>query len=115
MFLCREYLHLAYQEREKEDDFTNMTICMGGFTSYSDWSLKDYFVGNKAIDIVLMTDGVSETLVETKKIEFITLLLRKISECEDLPKRNNLIYKILSEWNPVSAGDDRTLICYRRR
>lgn len=101
--------------REKEDDFTNMTVCMGGFSSYSDWSLKDFFVGNKPIDIVLMTDGVSETLVEDKKIEFVNLLLRKLSECENLPERNNLIYKILSEWNPVSAGDDRTLICYRRR
>lgn len=101
--------------REKEDDFTNLTVCMGGFSSYSDWCLKVFYVGNKPFGIVMMTDGVSETIIEDKKIEFISLLFRRLSECENLPKRNNLIYKVLSEWNPVSAGDDRTLICYRRR
>ena len=101
--------------KEKEDDFTNLTVCMGGFSSYSDWSLKDIDVGKKSIGIVMMTDGVSETLVDEKREEFINLLFRRISEFDSLQKRNNLVYKILSEWNPVSAGDDRTLICYRRR
>ena len=88
---------------------------MGGFSSYADWSLKDIVVGNRALGIVMMTDGVSETVTEEKKEDFINLLFKRISECENLPKRNNLVFKILSEWNPVSAGDDRTLICYRRR
>lgn len=101
--------------REKEDDFTNLTVCMGGFSSYSDWSLKDCYVGNKPFGIVMMTDGVSETIVDEKKEDFIKLLFQRLSECENLSKRNNLVYKILSEWNPVSAGDDRTLLCYRRR
>lgn len=101
--------------REREDDFTNLTVCMGGFSSYSDWSLKDYYVGNKSLGIVMMTDGVSETIVEEKKEDFINLLFRRLSECDNLSERNHLVYKILSEWNPVSAGDDRTLICYRRR
>ena len=101
--------------KEKEDDFTNLTVCMGGFSSYSDWSLKDIDVGKKSIGIVMMTDGVSETLVDEKREEFINLLFRRISEFDSLQKRNNLVYKILSEWNPVSAGDDRSLICYRRR
>lgn len=101
--------------KEKEDDFTNLTVCMGEFLSYSEWSLKDIYVGNKSFGIVLMTDGVSETIVDEKKEDFIKLLFKRLSECENLPKRNNLIYKILSEWNPVSAGDDRTLVCYRRR
>lgn len=101
--------------KEKDDDFSNLTVCMGGFSSYSDWTLKDFDISNKSFGIVLMTDGVSETIVENKKIDFINLLFRRLSECENLAKRNNLIYKILSEWNPVSAGDDRTLICYRRR
>lgn len=101
--------------KEKEDDFTNLTMCMGEFSSYSDWSLKDIEVGAKPIGIVLMTDGVSETLLDEKREEFINLLFRRISECESFQRRNNLVYKILSEWNPVSAGDDRTLISYRRR
>lgn len=101
--------------REKEDDFTNLTVCMGGFSSYSDWSLRDVDVGNRPFGIVMMTDGVSETVVDEKKEAFINLLFKRLSECENLAKRNNFIYKILSEWNPVSAGDDRTLICYRRR
>lgn len=101
--------------KEKEDDFTNLTACMGGFSSYAEWSLKDIEVGEKSFGIVMMTDGVSETIMDEKKEEFINLLFRRLSECENLSRRNNLIYRILSEWNPVSAGDDRTLICYRRR
>lgn len=101
--------------REKEDDFTNLTVCMGGFSNYSDWSLKECYVGKKTFGIVMMTDGVSETIVDEKKEDFIKLLFKRLSECENLSKRNNLVYKILSEWKSVSAGDDRTLICYRRR
>lgn len=100
---------------EKEDDFTNLTVCMGSFSGYSDWTLKRIQVGEDAIGIVLMTDGVSETIIEEKKEEFVRLLLKKISSFSNLPKRNNFIYKLLSEWNPVNSGDDRTLICYRRR
>ncbi|MBO5352968.1 MAG: protein phosphatase 2C domain-containing protein [Lachnospiraceae bacterium] len=101
--------------KEKEEDFTNLTVCMGGFSSYSDWTLKDINVGNRPFGIVMMTDGVSETMIDEKKEAFINLLFKRLSEGENLSKRNNLIYKILSGWNPVSAGDDRTLICYRRR
>ena len=101
--------------REKEDDFTNLTVCMGGFSSYSDWSLKDFNVGNRPFGIVMMTDGVSETIIDEKKEDFINLLFKRLSECGTLQERNNLTSKILSEWNQASAGDDRTLICYRRR
>jgi hypothetical protein len=99
----------------KEDDFTNLTVCMGGFKGYTDWSLKRMEIGNSSVDIVMMTDGVSETIIEEKKEEFVKLLLRRISAQPNLSARNNFIYKILSEWNPVNAGDDRTLICYRRK
>lgn len=99
----------------KEYDFTNLTVCMGSFKGYSDWSLKKIEIGKTPIDIVMMTDGVSETIIEEKKEEFVSLLLRRISSLPDLSARNNFIYKILSEWNQVNAGDDRTLICYRRK
>ena len=101
--------------RKKEDDFSNLTVCMGGFSSYSDWSLNDIYVGNKSLGIVMMTDGVSETIIDEKKESFIKLLFKRLSEHDNLSKRNNFIYKILSEWKPVSAGDDRALICYRMR
>lgn len=101
--------------REKEDDFTNLTVCMGGFNGYGDWSLRDIIVGEKPFGIVMMTDGVSETIMEDRMEEFIRLLLKRVSSCENLSERNHFIYRILSEWNPVNAGDDRTLICYRRR
>lgn len=107
-----EQLHLV---STKEDDFTNLTACMGGFKGYSDWSLKKIEIGKTPVDIVMMTDGVSETIIEDKKEEFVRLLLRRISSLPNLSTRNNFIYKILSEWNPVNAGDDRTLICYRRK
>lgn len=101
--------------KEKEDDFTNVTVCMGSFTGYADWSLKKIFVGHRPFGMVMMTDGVSETIIEDRREAFIQLLFKRISACENLSERNNFIYQVLSEWNPVNAGDDRTLICYRRR
>lgn len=101
--------------KKKEDEFTNLTVCMGGFSGYADWCLKDIYVGDKPFGLVMMTDGVSETIIDEKKESFVHLLFKRLSEHENLSKRNNFFYRILSEWNPASAGDDRTLICYRRR
>ena len=101
--------------KSKDDDFASITLCMGEFSSFLDWSLRVIHLGNKPFGIVMMTDGVSDTIIEEKKEDFINLLFKKLSECDNQKKRKRLVNRILSNWDPASAGDDRTLICYRRR
>lgn len=101
--------------QEKEDKFSNMTLCLGGFSGYADWSLRQIDYTGKELCIAMMTDGVAETLVNGQQEKFVTLLWKRISAFGNRLERNHFIYRLLSEWNPASAGDDRTLICYKRR
>lgn len=98
--------------KTKDDDFTNLTTGMNSISGYSDWCLTSLETEQKNIRICLMTDGVSETLVENRKIDFVNLLWKKIAEKNNQVERNNLVFRMLDQWNPVNAGDDRTLVSY---
>ena len=62
-----------------------------------------------------MTDGVSETLVENKRNDFVNLVWKRVAEKNNVIERNSLIFKLLDQWNPINAGDDRTLISYEKK
>ena len=99
----------------KEDEFSNFTSGLSGITSFEEWTIKEYDVLNKNVKLALMTDGVSETLIEDRKEAFIRLLWRKMDSLENLSLRNNMMYSLLNGWNPVNAGDDRTIVCYTKK
>lgn len=99
----------------KEDEFTNFTSGINSTRNLKEWTLKEYNIVGKRLKLCLMTDGVSETLIENKKVEFVKLLWQKISEKENLSKRNNFIYNILSKWVKINSGDDRTIISFEKR
>lgn len=101
--------------KTKEDEFSNVTSEMSGISSFHEWSIKTYDVRDKLIKICMMTDGVSETLKEDTKQEFVELIWKKIEQCENLQTRNMLIYSLLANWNSINAGDDRTLISYEKK
>lgn len=71
--------------------------------------------GDKVVKVCLMTDGVAETLVESRRNEFVNLLWKRLNEKKNICERNNMIYRLLEDWNPVNAGDDRTLVSYEKR
>jgi len=96
----------------KEDDFSNFTSGMSGISSFNEWSLKEYDIKGKKLRFCMMTDGVSETLVEKTKLDFLEMLWKKVRSASNLPARNRLVYKLLKNWNPVNSGDDRTLVYY---
>lgn len=98
----------------KEDAFANLTTGMNRIRSLEDWSLAEYDIRGRKIGVSLMTDGVSETLVEDRKEAFVELVWRKLAERGSLRERNQIVYEILENWNAVSAGDDRTLVSYER-
>ena len=99
----------------KDDDFANLTSGINNIRSFEDWSLKTFEVTEQSIKICMMTDGVSETLVEDRRNAFVELLWKRIAEKTNVIDRNRLVFRILEQWNPVNAGDDRTLICYEKR
>lgn len=96
----------------KDDEFTNFTSCMGGST-LKEWVLKS-FHARERIRIVVMTDGVSETLIPTKKEEFIHYLWKVIIGEMCSADRNRSMFRILNNWNVTNAGDDRTLVVYEK-
>lgn len=100
--------------KSKEDAFANLTTGINSIRSFEDWSLAEYDICDKRVALLLMTDGVSETLVESRKEEFVELIWKRLSEKRNLAERNMTVCSILSKWNKVSAGDDRTLVSYER-
>lgn len=101
--------------KEKDDEFANMTVGINNIKSYADWSLSCFDIVDKNVKICLMTDGVSETLVENKRNDFVNLVWKRVAEKNNVVERNNLIFKLLDQWNSVNAGDDRTLISYEKK
>ena len=101
--------------KDKDDDFSNLTLGMNNPRSFEDWTLQSLYEGEKPIKICMMTDGVSETLIVDRRKDFVKLLWKKMFEINSVAERNNMIYQILSGWNPVNSGDDRTLVSYEKR
>lgn len=101
--------------KTKEDDFTNLTTGINSIRSFEDWSLATVCAGDKSVKVCLMTDGVAETLVESRRNEFVKLLWKRLSEKNNICEQNNMINRLLEDWNPVNAGDDRTLVSYEKR
>lgn len=98
----------------KNDDFSNFTSNLSSIVSFSEWNLREYNIAGKRVGLVLMTDGVSETLIQEKKKDFVKLLLKKIGKLENSMMRNNMIFNLLENWDITNAGDDRTLVCYKK-
>lgn len=101
--------------KTKEDDFTNLTIGINSIRSFEDWSLATVRTEDKSVRVCLMTDGVAETLVDNRRIDFVQLLWKRLSEKNNICERNIMINRLLEDWNPVNAGDDRTLVSYEKR
>ncbi|MBC3803555.1 hypothetical protein GH808_03775 [Acetobacterium fimetarium] len=101
--------------KDKDDDFANLTTGINNIRSFEDWILMTVDAFDKPIKLCLMTDGVSETLIENKRSAFVELIWKRISEKANVIERNNLVYRVLNQWNPVNSGDDRTLISYEKR
>ena len=101
--------------KEKDDDFANLTTGMGNLRSFEEWTLKSFVLSDQSVKICLMTDGVSETLIEDRRKDFVELIWKRMFEKTNIVERNNMIYKLLREWNPINSGDDRTLVSYEKR
>lgn len=99
----------------KEDDFTNVTTGINNIRSFEDWSLATVCAGDRSIKLCLMTDGVAETLIESRRNEFVKLLWKHLGEKNNICERNNMINRLLEDWNPVNDGDDRTIVSYEKR
>lgn len=101
--------------KSKADDFSNLTVGINSIKSFEDWNIKTYNIEDQEIKICMMTDGISETLIQEKKKAFVDLLLKRVAECTNYVDRNNQVFQVINNWGKVNCGDDRTLICYEKR
>ena len=84
-------------------DFTNLTTGINSIRSFEDWSLATVDVRDKSVKVCLMTDGVAETLVESRRNEFVKLLWNRLSEKNNICERNNVINRLLLFSAPVNS------------
>lgn len=99
--------------KEKDDEFTNFTNGMSRVNSVSEWSFKIYDISNKKIRLVLMTDGISETLIDGVEREFFEAMHKESERLFTNTARSKKIKKIIEHWDKNHSGDDRTIILYK--
>ena len=96
----------CYSEN-KSDDFSNVTQALGESTKPNDWR-HDFFPVEEIHSIILMTDGLSESI---DNMEFF--VQRFIGSLKGLSKPSLLrrIRWMLEDWQKVKYSDDKTLAC----
>lgn len=99
--------------KEKDDEFTNFTNGMSRVKSASDWFFKIYDIRNKEIRLALMTDGISETLIDGVERKFFEAMHKESERLFTNTARSKKIEKIIVNWDKNHSGDDRTIILYK--
>lgn len=99
--------------KEKDDEFTNFTNGMSRVESTSEWFFKIYDIRNKEIRLALMTDGISETLIDGIERKFFEAMHKESERLFTNTARAKKIEKIIKNWDKNHSGDDRTIILYK--
>ena len=100
--------------KEKDDEFTNFTNGMSTVQSVSEWPFEIYDIRNKEIRLALMTDGISETLVDGVERKFFEAIHKEAERLFTNTARSKKIEKIIENWDKNHSGDDRTIILYKK-
>jgi serine/threonine protein phosphatase PrpC len=99
--------------KKKDDEFTNFTNGMSRVKSASEWSFKIQDIRNKEIRLALMTDGISETLIDGVERKFFEAIHKESERLFTNTARSKKIEKIIENWDKNHSGDDRTIILYK--
>lgn len=99
--------------KEKDDEFTNFTNGISTVNSAREWDFKIYDIKNKEVRLGLMTDGISETLIEGVERKFFEAMHKEAERLFTNTARSKKIEKIIENWDKNHSGDDRTIILYK--
>ncbi len=94
--------------------FSNQTEALGVSRSWADWKVARLRLSEPGDGVVLMTDGISDDLVETRREAFIGMLR---SECGRRSRRRSRAWlcRHLEAWPTPAHGDDKTIAMIFRR
>jgi serine/threonine protein phosphatase PrpC len=92
----------------KSTDDYNFTKSLGSSKSYNDWNIKQIDFDRDDFNLLLVTDGVSEDLVEKKQDEFAEKLVETMIKTKR-NKRNSYLHQLLKNWPTKFHTDDKTI------
>lgn len=94
--------------------FSNQTEALGISRSWADWHVARLRLSAPGDGVVLMTDGISDDLVQTRREAFLGMLR---SECGRRSRRRSRTWlrRHLEAWPTEAHGDDKTIAMIFRR
>lgn len=94
--------------------FSNQTKALGISRSWADWHVARLRLSEPGDGVVLMTDGISDDLVQTRREAFLAMLR---SSCEWRSRRQSRAWlrRHLEDWPTPQHGDDKTIAMIFRR
>lgn len=94
--------------------FSSETKALGISRSWADWQVARLRLSGPGDGLVLMTDGVSDDLVQTRREAFLGMLR---SECEVRSRRRSRTWlrQQMETWPTPAHGDDKTIAMIFRR
>lgn len=95
--------------RQRDTDFMNEVYALSANRTYSGWRFRSIpLEGIKDVEIVLMTDGISEDVLPDKLKEFSSYVVGKIVQGEE-----GELKKIIDGWSVPGSVDDKTMVAVR--
>jgi hypothetical protein len=94
--------------------FSNQTEALGISSSWADWQVARLRLSAPGDGVVLMTDGISDDLVQSRREAFLEMLR---SECGRRSRRRSRTWlrRHLEAWPTEAHGDDKTIAMIFRR
>lgn len=100
-------------KRKKSDEFLNQVVAIKDTREYNDWLYNVIDISNvQSIDIMLMTDGLSEDIIPSKASDFMDYVFDKV---ESQSSRVGALKSIVSDWEDTGSLDDKTIAIARWR
>ncbi|MDR1484878.1 MAG: protein phosphatase 2C domain-containing protein [Planctomycetaceae bacterium] len=95
-----------------ENEFSNLTNCLGEEFHYDDWTLKIVPV-DQIIALILCTDGIADDLLPERRIDFARELWG-IYRSTPIRRIKTEIHNMLTNWTVPYHTDDKTIVCLYR-
>jgi serine/threonine protein phosphatase PrpC len=86
----------------------NFTKSLGNSNSINEWNIKSFNYKELAFSLLVVTDGISEDIVENKEKEFVEYIIQKLLKLKK-NQRNAYLKNLLESWPTKFHNDDKTI------
>ena len=107
--LCSVNLNGKFMATSKiNTDFTNEVSALSGDKQFTHWKFRKIDLSDVSkLDILLMTDGISEDVLPDKYTDFTMYVV------DSMFNGKKAVRKIIKEWSVPGAIDDKTMVAVR--